>query len=378
MADTLLDLTRSCIRCGFCLESCPTFQETGDEAESPRGRISLIRRVEEGLLDRAEIQTHLDTCVGCRACETACPSGVRYGKILEYARAQQPSRPRALNLATRPTMLKLASGLRSLGMARVPGSLAGSPESVELPSIEPRFDWPPLGDLPPVRVRASLLTGCAMRTLFPNVHDATRRTLRRLGIEVDDSTDLGCCGSLHAHQGWLDEGHTSADQVAKKAGGRLIVVNSAGCGGWLKECGVPNVLDITEVYLEYGLIPLLEAAAPYRKRVTYHDACHLAHGQRIRSQPRDLLEAIPGIEFIPLANSDRCCGSAGIYSVTQPAMAHTLRDAKWATIEATGAEIVAMGNPGCHAWLAQASRSAKSSIRVMHTAEVLECALSGC
>jgi glycolate oxidase iron-sulfur subunit len=112
--------------------------------------------------------------------------------------------------------------------------------------------------------------------------------------------------------------------------------------------------------------------------VTYHDACHLAHGQRIRSQPRDLLEAIPGIEFIPLANSDRCCGSAGIYSVTQPAMAHTLRDAKWATIEATGAEIVAMGNPGCHAWLAQASRSAKSSIRVMHTAEVLECALSGC
>jgi len=377
MGNSLLDLTRSCIRCGFCLESCPTFQETGDEAESPRGRISLVRRVEEGLLDRAAIQPHLDTCVGCRACETACPSGVQYGKILEYARAQHPSRPRALKLATQPSMLRLAHGMRSLGITQVPGAFAGSPEPVSLPRIEPRIEWPPLEDLPPIHAQATLLTGCAMRVLFPNVHEATRRTLRRLGIEVDDSADLGCCGSLQAHQGWLDEGCASASEVARRAAGRMIVVNSAGCGGWLKECGIPNVLDISEAYVEHGLLPKLAGAPPYRKRVTYHDACHLAHGQRIRSAPRDLLEAIPGVELVPLPDSDRCCGSAGIYSFTQPAMARTLRDAKWANIEATGAEIVAMGNPGCHAWLAQAAREANSPIRVMHTGEVLEEALSG-
>lgn len=374
MSESLLDLTRSCIRCGFCLESCPTFQETGDEAESPRGRISLVRRVEEGLLDRAAIQPHLDTCVGCRACEPACPSGVHYGKILEHARAQHPSRSRSLAAATRPGLLKVAN---LLGISRIPGGLAGSPEPVELPRIEPLREWPPLENLPPVTETATLLTGCAMRTLFPNVHEATRRTLRRLGIEVDAATDLGCCGALHAHQGWLDEGRASAERVAHRAGGRLIIVNSAGCGGFLKECGVPNVLDISELYVERGLVPLLQSAPEFRKKVTYHDACHLAHGQRIRSQPRDLLEAIPGIELLPLADSDRCCGSAGIYSVTQPAMARTLRDAKWANIEATGAEIVAMGNPGCHAWLAQAARAADSRIRVMHTAELLEEALSG-
>lgn len=375
MSESLSDLTRRCIQCGFCLESCPTFIETGDESESPRGRISMVYRVEEGLLDRDAIELHLDSCLGCRACETACPSGVKYGSILEQARAQRPNNSRTLKLTTSSRMMGVAAAFQRLGVSQVPGWMAGTPESVTLPTAEPLWHWPELGDVPPVREEAVLLIGCAMRSLFPNVHEATRRTLRRLGVAIAD-VDLGCCGSLHAHQGWHTAGTASAQEVARRAGGRRIVVNSAGCGSWLKDQEIHNVCDVTEVYAELGLQALLREVAPKPIKVTYHDACHLAHGQHIRQQPRDLLTAIPGLELIPLAESDHCCGSAGIYSVTQPEMARRLRDRKWANIEAAGAAVVAMGNPGCHAWLAQAAREANSAVRVMHTAEVIEAALS--
>lgn len=376
MDKSLVDLTRSCIQCGFCLESCPTFIETGDEAESPRGRISLVYRCEEGLIDRDAIEPHLDRCLGCRACESACPSGVRYGAILELARAQRPNNFRTLKLTTSPPMMRLASKVGQLGLGRVPAWITGTPEPATLPVAEPLWNWPAMGDIPLVKEQVALLTGCAMRSLFPNVHEATRRTLRRLGIEVVD-TDLGCCGALHAHQGWLEDGIRAAERVGKAAGGLRIVVNSAGCGSWLKDQETAGVCDISEIYLEAGLIDLLSQLPGAKATLTYHDACHLSHGQRIRQQPRDLLGAIPGLSLIPLAESELCCGSAGIYSVTQPEMARKLRDRKWENIEATGAQAVVLGNPGCHAWLAQAARERESRVRVRHTAEVLEAVLSG-
>jgi len=273
-------------------------------------------------------------------------------------------------------MMRLASTVGQLGFGKVPSWMAGTPESATLPVTEAPWAWPALGDVPPVREQVTLLTGCAMRSLFPNVHEATKRTLRRLGIEVID-TDLGCCGALHAHQGWLEDGARSAERVGKSASGLRIVVNSAGCGSWLKDQQTPGVCDISEIYLEAGLIDLLSQVPEVQGTLTYHDACHLSHGQKIREQPRELLGAIPGLKLIPLAESELCCGSAGIYSVTQPEMARRLRDRKWANIEATGADGVVLGNPGCHAWLAQASRERRSSVAVRHTAEVLESVLSG-
>lgn len=384
MSDSIIDLTRSCIQCGFCLESCPTFIETGEESESPRGRISLIRRVEEGLLDRATIEPHLATCLGCRACEPACPSGVRYGRILELARAEHPMPSRGLSVATSPTLIRLGATLGRMGVGRIPAWLSGLPEAVATPCIEPIAAWPPLTSMPDITERAVLLVGCAMKVMFPNVHEATARTLRRLGVAIGPNPDgarvsagawdLGCCGALEGHHGVANFG---AQQVEDLAQGRAIIVNSAGCGSWLKDHGVPNVFDITEFYMQHGVERLLAPLPPISVRATYHDACHLAHGQRLRELPRELLGAIPGVEWVRLAESDLCCGSAGTYNLDQPQMARRLRDRKWANVEATGASFVVMGNPGCHAWLAQAARDAGSKVRVVHTAEFIEMALSG-
>lgn len=375
----LSDLTAQCIRCGFCLESCPTFIESGKETASPRGRIYLVRSAVEGSFSWTEgIAEHLDGCLGCRACETACPSGVRYGEILEQARQEvetrrpQRAKKALLDLTANPRLFGLASRLPG---RRMPGFLSRALTKEKSSALKPVPQsvktWTPLDNLPPVKGKVVLWQGCAMRVLYPNVHEATRRLLRRLGFEsVISSAD--CCGALHAHNGYLREARAKlAESLRVISSDTTIIVNSAGCGSWMKDAapGRP-IYDISEFLWANGGVELMQQSRGLDETATYHDACHLAHGQRIRSQPREMLAAVPNLKLVELNESDHCCGSAGIYNVLQPSMAQRLGERKWKNIEATGARIVVLGNPGCHAWIAQ--QALGSSVDVLHLAEILE------
>lgn len=383
------DLAARCIRCGFCLESCPTFALTGNEAESPRGRIHLAKAAVRGEVSWPAVQPHFDSCLGCRACETACPSGVEYGRIMEGAReeivAQAPSRRAALltSIASSPLALRAATALAALlPCRRIPRT------RVQAPRVR-RSEWPVLAEsgLPPVTGRVYLLEGCAMGVLFPGVHEATRRLLRRVGVEPI-STPALCCGALAAHSGLAARASRQAKRLADSlTEGIPLVVNSAGCGSHLKDLahsGDPvleslasRAVDISEFLLDRGLDQALASSLGLNVTATYHDACHLAHGQGVRSAPRRLLQAVPGLSLTPLPESEFCCGSAGVYNLLQPKMARDLLARKYANIASTGAEVVVMGNPGCHAWIEQACAEAGSLVRCLHTAEVLEGAFSG-
>jgi glycolate oxidase iron-sulfur subunit len=395
------ELTTRCIHCGLCLEACPTFVVTGNEVESPRGRIYLVRQADEGKLDWTEdVKPHLDLCLGCRACETACPSGVQYGEILELARDEierlKPQRAKSLLLdsTTSPTILKIQLLLGGLLPGRrvptvISKLLSGEPAEADQPRIQinrlPTLDE---ASLPPIRGEVYMLEGCAMRVLYPRVHAATRRLLRRIGYSVREATQ-GCCGALHAHNGYLGEAKKlGASLVAAFPDDLPILVDSAGCGSTMKEYGeligtdsaanfATRVKDASEFLLANGLLEALEVSPGLDVRATYHDACHLAHGQRVASDPRRLIQAIPGIEYVSLPEADMCCGSAGIYNVTQPKMARTLVERKIGNIEATKAKVVATGNPGCHAWIAQAAREHGGKVTVLHTMELLEAAFIG-
>jgi glycolate oxidase iron-sulfur subunit len=399
------DLTTKCIRCGFCLESCPTFVVTGSELESPRGRIYLTRSASEGKLDWVEdVSPHIERCLGCRACETACPSGVQYGEILEIARDTIEHRKRDLSKSvllestTKPTLLKTQIALSKL----LPGKkvpylfskwVSGCAPEAEMPEPQKTADLPPLQEdkLPAIKGEVYLLEGCAMRVLFPRVHQATRRLLRRIGYVVRESAQ-GCCGAMHAHNGHLDHARNLAGKLIQAMPDDLpVIVNSAGCGSTMKEYGellsplsspqeqgfAVRVKDASEFLLANGLVEALKQAPGIESIATYHDACHLAHGQRITVQPRELLAAIPKLTLRPLPEADMCCGSAGIYNITEPTQSRTLLDRKYTNIETTGAQIVATGNPGCHAWIAQAAREHGHEVRVLHTMELLEAAFAG-
>lgn len=379
---TIDDLAASCIRCGFCLEACPTFGLTGTETESPRGRIYLIRSADEGVIDWEDARPHLDRCLGCLACETACPSGVQYGGLLELARDRLGTtipRKALLETTTNPTLLK---GSLLWPGKRMPGFfsrlVSGRAPEADLPTIDAVPDLPPVET--PVRGEVFLLEGCAMRVLFPRVHWATRRLLARVGYRVREVSQ-GCCGAMHAHNGDLDGARSRATALTRSFAGDLpVVVNSAGCGSTMREYGTligdqafaDRTIDLSEFLLREGLPDRLRESPGLDATITYHDACHLAHGQGVRSEPRELLAAIPRTRFVELDEADTCCGSAGIYNVTQPEFARRLLDKKWANVEATGASLVATGNPGCHAWIAQAAREAGTRVAVLHTAETLE------
>jgi glycolate oxidase iron-sulfur subunit len=404
------ELTAHCIRCGFCLESCPTFVLTGEETESPRGRIYLVRSADEGKLDWEETREHLDKCLGCRACETACPSGVEYGAIFEIARDRLErnkthyTKKALLKTLTSPKRTNLQLKLGHLTPGRkVPAvlsrMLSGQAPEANKPSPQKSATLPPLDEsaLPAIKGEVFLLEGCVMQVLFPRVHEATRRLLRRIGYTVR-ATPQGCCGSLHLHAGYIDETKLRANQLIDGFLGDLpIIVNSAGCGSTMKGYGElfsnegagqsrralmaktfsNRVLDATEFLLSNGLTEELAKSIGIAVTATYHDACHLAHGQGVRSQPRQLLQAIPNLRLVDLDESDMCCGSAGIYNLTQPQLARQLLERKWKNIEATGAKIVAMGNPGCHAWIAQAAQEHGQTIEVLHTMELLEASFVG-
>jgi glycolate oxidase iron-sulfur subunit len=333
-----------------------------------------------------EARAPLDSCLGCLACETACPSGVKYGEILERARerslVEAPPRHswfrgKFLDALTHPVALRL-----QLTLARVVPSR-------EMPKVLAKLlsDDPPVARLPVARAgrktreepgleRVALLGGCVMEVVFPQVHEATERLLARVGLAAKRTK--GCCGALHAHAGYLEEGRRRAERILEQAQGLRLVTNSAGCGSWLRKLAAPGaVVDATEVLAERGLAERLqETPGLPGTTATYHDACHLAHGQGVRSAPRLLLAVVPRLRTIDLPDSETCCGSAGIYNLLQPKMAAELSRRKWARIAGTGASLVLAGNPGCLAWL-ESSRPSECSAKVAHTLEALDWSFEG-
>jgi glycolate dehydrogenase iron-sulfur subunit len=403
-----MDGLRACVHCGICLPQCPTYRVLGEEMDSPRGRIYLMRAAAEG---RAELTPglarHLDLCLGCRACETACPSGVPFGQLLEATRAQLDRKrvrapesahatlewalaifphPWRLRALLWPLRLYQVSGLRAL--VRASGALALFPRLRAMEALLPAV--PAAARLPEVipaqgklRGRAGLLTGCVQRLLFPGVTQSTARLLSVAGWEVFVPRGQGCCGALHLHAGRLDEFRGLARDMVRIFGEEVdvIVTDAAGCGSALKEYGhwLPDeasqrfaglVRDITEVLADADL-PLGEL----RETVTYHDACHLAHGQKVRAQPRELLRRIPGLTLVDLKDSDLCCGSAGVYNLLEPEMAAELGRRKIERIRETGARVVAAGNPGCIMQIARQAAEAGLDLEVVHPVELLARAL---
>ena len=404
-----MDGLRACVHCGICLPQCPTYRVLGEEMDSPRGRVYLMRAAAEG---RAELTPglarHLDLCLGCRACETACPSGVPFGQLLEATRAQLDRKrvraresahatlewalsifphPDRLGALLWPLRLYQASGLRTL--VRASGILAPFKRLQAMDALLPRV-LPGASSLPELipargraRGRAALLTGCVQRFFFPEINLATARLLSAAGWEVVVPRGQGCCGALHLHAGRLDEFRAMARSLMATLGRDvdIVVTNAAGCGSALKEYGhwlgdeeaerfAGLVKDISEVLVDADL-PLGEL----RETVTYHDACHLAHGQKVRAQPRELLRRIPGVTLVELTDSDLCCGSAGVYNLLEPEMAAELGRRKLERIRETGAHIVAAGNPGCIMQISQQALEAGLALEVMHPVTLLSRAL---
>ena len=406
-----------CVHCGLCLAYCPTFSILGTEMDSPRGRIFLIKSMAEGRIGLTDsAAAHLDLCLGCRACETVCPSGVPYGQLIEAARAdierQRPGgplrrlfrwvnfsvllpHPRLLSLAAAGLRFYQVSGLQRLvrasGVLRLlPGPLA-SWEPL-LPSIPAAADRAPLPEVTPAdgvkRATVGLLTGCVQQVAFGPQNRATARVLARNGVEVIAPHTQSCCGALHAHGGE----HDTALELARKtiiafesAGVEQVVVNTSGCGAHMKAYGTlladdpkwaerarrfaARVSDISEFLARE---PLRGPLRPLARTVTYHDPCHVAHGQKIRKEPRALLHQIPGLTVKELHEADWCCGSAGTYNLTQPEMAGQLQRRKIENIRATGAEAVITANPGCIIQIQQGLAGGARPIRVLHIVELLD------
>ena len=410
-------LVGDCVHCGFCLPSCPTYVLWGEEMDSPRGRIDLMQQGLEGDAFSPSAVRHLDQCLGCMACVTACPSGVQYDKLIEATRSQlerRVQRPRAERLL-RGTIYQLFPYTKRLKVLRGPlrayqasglgtvlarsGLLAKLPASLQaMESLAPR-----LGKAGPIAARTpaqgtrrrtvGLLTGCVQGTFFPDVNAATVRVLAAEGCEVVVPQRQGCCGALSAHGGREGEALAFAKAVItafEDAGVETVVVNAAGCGSNMKEYGhqlrdepgwperasalAAKVQDVTELLDELGPVAVRH---PLPMRVAYQDACHLAHAQGVRDQPRRLLRAVPGIELVELREPEICCGSAGTYNLLNPEPARELGERKARAVLDTGAEIMVTANPGC--WMQVASTLARMGQRlpVAHTVQVLDASMRG-
>lgn len=391
-----------CVHCGLCLSACPTYVELGTEMDSPRGRIYLMKGLEDGSLPMTpEVARHLDLCLGCRACETACPSGVRYGDLIESARAfveSQHQRPfidrvrrRLITLLfPHPTVLRTL--LLPLRFLELIGAMGLARRVSGTAAMLPRLGWwAPVPELEPARTverhRVGFLAGCVAQVLFAETNRATLRVLARNGCTVETPARQGCCGALYLHAGAKHEALDCARRNLDAFPANLdaIVVNAAGCGAMLKQYGElladdpvyaarahafsATVRDVTEFLAGIELVP---PTHPVHARVTYHDACHLAHGQGVRDAPRRLLRQIPGLELVELADADTCCGSAGSYNLTEPEMARRFGERKAANIQATGSTCVAAANPGCAMQIQAALRRAGSAAIVRHPVELLD------
>src|SRR5215510_9828537 len=406
-----------CVHCGLCLPYCPTFSILGTEMDSPRGRIFIVKSLAEGRLKLGDATvSHLDLCLGCRACETVCPSGVPYGQLIEAARAeierQRPGgplrrlfrwlnfglllpHPRLLSLAAAGLRFYQASGLQRL--VRATGLLKLLPSPLKdweplLPALPPASERAPLPELTHAegafRARVGMLTGCIQQVAFGSQNRATARVLAKNGCEVVAPRAQTCCGALHAHAGE----HDLAVDLAKRtieafeaAKVDAVIVNTSGCGAHMKAYGTllagdpawrdraarfaARVRDVSEFL---AAEPLRGPLGPVRRTVTYHDPCHVAHGQKIRREPRALLAQIPELTVVELPEADWCCGSAGTYNLVQPEMARRLQDRKIAHIRETGADAVVTANPGCIIQIVQGLEAAGAHVQVLHLAEVLD------
>jgi glycolate oxidase iron-sulfur subunit len=409
------ELVSDCVHCGFCLPTCPTYVLWGEEMDSPRGRIHLISQGLNGEPLSPSMVRHFDNCLGCMSCVTACPSGVRYDRLIEDTRAQVERRyprgakdralrkaifalfpyPRRLRLLKGPLRAYQAIGLQRL-VARTGLLERLAPTLATLDSLAPRLRRvpPPPGRVAargPRRAVVGMLTGCVQRAFFPEVNSATVRILAAEGCDVVLPPAQGCCGALSVHNGRADEARDFARRLIdtfEDTGMDFFVVNAAGCGSSLKEYGIlladdpgyaeraaafaAKVRDLSELLTELGPVA---ARHPLPMTVAYHDACHLGHAQGVRAQPRALLTGIPGLELREIAEPEICCGSAGVWNVLNPEPAAELGARKARNVLATGAELLVTANPGCLMQVAAAIRRDGRSIALAHTAQVLDASI---
>jgi len=412
------EIIDKCVHCGFCLPVCPTYVLWGEEMDSPRGRIYLMKRADDGgATINEEWVKHFDACLGCVACMTACPSGVDYGKLIEATRAQIERRyrrpaiqrllkARLLRTLTHPDLLSVLlwpvrlyqrSGLQA--MARKTGLLDLLPQQMKaaealLPPLPTNSAVPEVIPAQGARrLRVGMLSGCVQRVFFPQVNAATARLFSAEGCEVVTPREQGCCGALLVHSGEeagaLEMARRTID-VFERAAVDAVVINAAGCGSSLKEYGhllrddpqyaerartfSAKCRDVSELLVELG--PRAKRQ-PLALRVAYHDSCHLQHAQGIRTQPRTLLSQVPGLKIMELPEAAVCCGSAGIYNLVQPEAAGELGDRKARFISDAKPDIVVTGNPGCLLQLRSALARSGKPIPVIHTVQLLDASVSG-
>jgi glycolate oxidase iron-sulfur subunit len=406
-------LFQQCIHCGLCTTSCPTYTELGDENDGPRGRIYLMRGIAEGTLEPdRHVRRHLDLCLDCRACETACPSGVHYGRLIEPFRMaveeadRRPAKrfdwfrrlillgvfpyPERIRQAMGPVRWAQRLGIydwaERLGLLRLVPGRVGRMLSLVGPAVEPGPRLPRF--LPAVgrrRARVAFFVGCVADAMFRHVHWATLHVLQQNGCDVLIPEGQGCCGAIHYHAGASDGARTMADANVAAfdlADIDAVVVNHAGCGAMMREYGLhwpdagqpgrqrlaDRVLDVNAFLDQLGMVP---PSGSIETIATYHDACHLVHGQKVREAPRRLLGQIPGLTLRALPESEICCGSAGTYNLNQPEMADRLLRRKLDNVLATGARIVLASNAGCLLQIAGEVRRRRLPLLVMHPMELL-------
>jgi glycolate oxidase iron-sulfur subunit len=404
------ELVDDCVHCGFCLTTCPTYVLWGEEMDSPRGRIYLMKEGLDGEPMTDSLVQHMDACLGCMSCVTACPSGVQYNRLIEDTRAQverrhtRPARQRLLReaifaLFPYPRRLRLLRGpLRAYQATGLRGRISLGATLATLESLAPKLTRVPR---PPGRIPArgrrravvGVLTGCVQSAFFPDVNAATIRVLAAEGCEVVVPPAQGCCGALSVHNGREAEAKGFARKLIdrfERAGVERVVVNAAGCGSSMKEYAdllrddpryadraaafATKVRDLSEFLVELGPVAKRH---PLPVTVAYHDACHLGHAQGVRAQPRALLDGIPGLAVKEIADPEICCGSAGVWNVLNPGPAAELGDRKAKDVLATGAELLVTANPGCLMQVAAAVRRLGGEIAPAHTARVLDASIRG-
>lgn len=410
------ELVDDCVHCGFCLSTCPTFVLWGEEMDSPRGRIYLMRAALEGAPLNTSMVQHFDSCLGCMACVTACPSGVHYDELISATRGQvERNYPRSLSerakrafvfaLFPYPRRLRFVrSGLRfyqqsgleravrASGLMRLAPQFLQTMEAIAPPITDAVTIAEHTGATGNRRGAVGLLTGCVQGAFFPRVNEATVRVLRAEGYDVIAPKNQGCCGALSAHSGRLVEARNFARRLIdtfEAAGVSTVIVNSAGCGSSMKEYAhllagdrnyyeramqfAANTRDIAEFLA--GITPQAPRH-PLDIKITYHDACHLGHAQKIREQPRAVLAAIPGISIAEIAESEICCGSAGVYNIFQPEPAALLGQRKAENVARTEAELLVASNPGCTMQIAAALGRQGTKMPVAHTIELIDASIA--